>query len=301
MKILLLIVYSISFVFANTFDFKLQPIQLSQNTYYFYGKEEYFSKQNGGDIANSAFIITDKSVILIDTGSSVGYAEQMKKEIYKITKKPIKHIINTHHHPDHFLGNNAFKTSDIYASMFTTNEIIQNGDLYIVNLVQIVNEAMKNTEIKSPNKVLSQQELILDSYKLKILHFEGHTKSDIVIYDENTKILFASDLIFNQRAIATTHANIDKWVDSLNQLEKIDYKILVPGHGIASKTKDPIKGNISYLKFLDSTLTKSAKLGLNVFEILNQEVPKDIRNYSMFEEEFERSIINLFPYYEAND
>jgi len=298
MKILLLITYSISFIFANNFDFKLKPIKIAENTYYFYGKEEYFSKQNGGDISNSAFIITDKSVILIDTGSSVQYAEQMKKEIAKITKKPIKYIINTHHHPDHFLGNNAFKNSDIYASKFTTNEIRQNGDFYIENLVQIVSNAMNNTEIKSPNKIIKEQELVLDSYTLKILHFDGHTKSDIVIYDENTKILYTSDLIFNQRALATPHANINQWINSLKKLEKIDYELLVPGHGLISKTKKPIIDNISYLKFLDNILKNSAKKGLSIFEILNQDIPKNIKDYSIFEEEFERSVINLFPSYE---
>ena len=296
MKIFILFFYLV--LFANAFD--LKPIQTAENSYYFYGKEEYFSKENGGDIANASFIITANSVILIDTGSSKSYGEQVKKQIEKITSKPIKYILNTHHHPDHFLGNSAFSSSDIYAADFTKNEIEQNGDLYIVNLVNLVGEAMNNTKIKAPNQVLTAKTLDLDGYKLDIFHLDGHTQSDIVIYDENTKILYASDLVFNKRTLTTPHANMQNWLKSLEELEKINYSILVPGHGLASKTKEPIKENIAYLNYLDNTLKNSVKEGLDVFEILEKPIPKEFESFTMFKEEFERSVINLYPSYEKD-
>ena len=300
MKYFILIICYLTLSFSNDFDYKLEAIKLSENSYYFYGKEEYFSKENGGDIANASFIITANSVILIDTGSSKSYGEQVKKQIEKITSKPIKYILNTHHHPDHFLGNSAFSSSDIYAAEFTKNEIEQNGDLYIVNLVNLVGEAMNNTKIKAPNQVLTAKTLDLDGYKLDIFHLDGHTQSDIVIYDENTKILYASDLVFNKRTLTTPHANMQNWIKSLEELEKIDYSILVPGHGLASKTKEPIKENIAYLNYLDSTLKSSVKEGLDVFEILEKAIPKEFESFTMFKEEFERSVINLYPSYEKD-
>lgn len=300
MKYFILIICYLTLSFSNDFDYKLEAIKLSENSYYFYGKEEYFSKENGGNIANASFIITANSVILIDTGSSKSYGEQVKKQIEKITSKPIKYILNTHHHPDHFLGNSAFSSSDIYAAEFTKNEIEQNGDLYIVNLVNLVGEAMNNTKIKTPNQVLTTKTLDLDGYKLDILHLDGHTQSDIAIYDENTKIFYASDLVFNKRTLTTPHANMQNWIKSLEELEKIDYSILVPGHGLASKTKEPIKENIAYLNYLDNTLKNSVKEGLDVFEILEKPIPKEFESFTMFKEEFERSVINLYPSYEKD-
>ena len=300
MKYFILIICYLTLSFSNDFDYKLKAIKLSENSYYFYGKEEYFSKENGGDIANASFIITANSVILIDTGSSKSYGEQVKKQIEKITSKPIKYILNTHHHPDHFLGNSAFSSSDIYAAEFTKNEIEQNGDLYIVNLVNLVGEAMNNTKIKAPNQVLTTKTLNLDGYKLDILHLDGHTQSDIAIYDENTKILYASDLVFYKRTPSTPHANIENWIKSLKELEKIDYSILVPGHGISSSSKEPILENIAYLEFLDNTLKTAAIKGLDIFEILDKPIPKEFESFTMFKEEFERSVINLYPFYEKD-
>ena len=300
MKYFILIICYLTLSFSNDFDYKLEAIKLSENSYYFYGKEEYFSKENGGDIANASFIITANSVILIDTGSSKSYGEQVKKQIEKITSKPIKYILNTHHHPDHFLGNSAFSSSDIYAAEFTKNEIEQNGDLYIVNLVNLVEKEKKKKKIKAPNQVLTTKTLNLDGYKLDILHLDGHTQSDIAIYDENTKILYASDLVFNKRTLTTPHANMQNWLKSLEELEKINYSILVPGHGLASKTKEPIKENIAYLNYLDNTLKNSVKEGLDVFEILEKPIPKEFESFTMFKEEFERSVINLYPSYEKD-
>ncbi|MFK2823606.1 quinoprotein relay system zinc metallohydrolase 1 [Arcobacter sp. YIC-80] len=297
MKLLLLIIASIS-CYANSFDFKIKPIKLTENSYYVYGKEEYFSKQNGGDIANSAFIITKNSVILIDTGSSVEYGQQLKKAIKKITNKPIKYIINTHHHPDHFLGNYAFKDVKIYATKHTKDDIKNNGELYISNIVNLVGKAAYTTKVKAPNSLLEKKELVLDGYKLKVLYLNGHTKSDIVIYDEKTKILYASDLVFNNRALATPHANLHDWIKTLEKLKTIDFKVLVAGHGKASYDKKVLDENIFYLNYLDTTLKNAVKQGFDTFEILEQAHPKEVQNYSMFKEEFERSIINLYPKYE---
>lgn len=296
MKNLILIFLVFDFMFA--FDYKLKPIKLDENNYYFYGKEEYFSPTNGGDIANVSFIITKNSVILIDTGSSFEYGLQIKQNIEKITSKPVKYIINTHHHPDHFLGNSAFEKSDIFATSYTKEEIEKNGDLYIVNLTNIVQSAMKNTKIKIPNNILNEKELVFDDYKLKLLYLDGHTKSDVAIYDENSKILYASDLVFNKRTLATPHANLQNWIKALEELRKIDYKILVAGHGVSSVGKTAIDENIAYLRFLDNTLRQSAIDGLDIFEILNKPIPKEFENFSMFKEEFERSVINLYPLYE---
>lgn len=297
MKFLILIF--LVFSSLKAFDYKLKPIKLNENSYYFYGKEEYFSPSNGGDIANVSFIVTKNSVILIDTGSSYEYGLQIKEEIKKITQNPIKYIINTHHHPDHFLGNSAFE-SDIFATTYTVNEITQNGDLYIVNLVNIIQSAMKDTKIKAPNKELNTKTLDLDGYKLEILYLDGHTKSDVAVFDLQTKILYSADLVFYKRTPATAHANIKKWIKSLQELEQIDYSLLVSGHGVATTSKEPIKENISYLKFLDETLKESAKKGLDIYEILEKPTPKEFESFTMFKEEFERSVINLYPSYEKD-
>ena len=66
------------------------------------------------------------------------------------------------------------------------------------------------------------------------------------------------------------------------------------------ETKEPIKENIAYLNYLDNTLKNSVKEGLDVFEILEKPIPKEFESFTMFKEEFERSVINLYPSYEKD-
>ncbi|MFA9373123.1 MAG: quinoprotein relay system zinc metallohydrolase 1 [Poseidonibacter sp.] len=288
-------------LFAQDFDYKLKPIKIAKNTYSLIGETEFFSVKNGGNISNSSFIITKEGVIVIDTGSSFRYGQQMLEAIKKITNKPIKMVINTHHHPDHFLGNQAFKNSTILASEYTKNDISNNGDLYIINLLNLTYKWMNKTEVKAPNKTLKpfvDKYIKLGKHKLKVIYLEGHTDSDIALYDEYTKTLFASDLIFYNRIAATPHANIEKWIISLEKLRQVDYKVLVPGHGPISYNKEPFDQMKRYLIYLDNTLKESAKKGLSVFEILQLNKPEEFRNMDMIKDEFERSIINLYPKYE---
>ncbi len=294
----ILLLFFLTSLFSKEFDFNLKVLKIAPNTYFVEGKKEYFSQNNGGDIANSSFIVSNDGVLVIDTGSSYIYGKQLLKEIRKITNKPIKYVINTHHHPDHFLGNQAFRGAIIMASKYTKDYISKHGDEYITNLVNIVQYAMKDTEVLAPNKVLNSKYINLGKHKLKILYLNGHTQDDLVLYDQYTGVLFVSDLIFYNRAAATPHANIKQWIKTLNKLKEIPYKLLVSGHGEVSKSKKPIIQMISYLKYLDNILKVSSKKGLGVYEILEIKKPKEFKDIFMLDEEFERSIINLYPKYE---
>lgn len=298
MKIIILALIFTFSLHSLDFDYKLKATKVSKNTYVVKGKKEYFSQENGGDIANSSFIVSSQGVILIDTGSSYLYGKQLLKLIRTITDKKIVYVINTHHHPDHFLGNQAFKDSDIYASSYTKEYITNNANEYILNMVNIIQYAMNETEVHSPNKTLKSKYISLGEHKLKVLYLKGHTKDDIVLYDEYTKTLFASDLVFYNRLAATPHANIKQWIKTLEFLKTIKYELLVPGHGEVSKAKTPINQMISYLKYLDKTLKDSAKKGLSVFEILELKTPEEFKDIAMVKDEFERSVINLYPKYE---
>lgn len=296
MRLILILAFIINSSFA--FDYKLKAKLIAKNTYFIEGKTEYFSKENGGDISNSVFITTKDGVIVIDTGSSYIYGKQQIEQIKKVTSKPVKYVVNTHHHPDHFLGNQAYKDADILASKYTKDYILKNGDGYIINLINITLNAMKETEVKAPNIELKKKYIKLGKHNLKVIYVNGHTKDDVILYDEYTKTLFVSDIVFYNRTAATPHADIKKWIKALEKIKKIPYKLLVPGHGSVSTTKEPIIQMIDYLSYLDETLKESAKKGLMVFEILEMKRPKEFQNLAMIKEEFERSVINLYPSYE---
>src|SRR4030081_1402946 len=53
---------------------------------------------------NSTALITDEGVVLVDDKFAVDH-DNIVAEVKKVTGKPIRYVINTHHHADHSGGN----------------------------------------------------------------------------------------------------------------------------------------------------------------------------------------------------
>jgi len=64
---------------------------------------------NDYDSSNSGFLVTDDGVLVIDTRQHPRDGQDLIDRIRKVTDKPIKWVINTHFHGDHYLGNPAFR------------------------------------------------------------------------------------------------------------------------------------------------------------------------------------------------
>ena len=108
MRWMLLLFMSLSLPALADLDYSLKPRQIAEDTWLLEGSTDNFAKANGGNIVNTAFIVTEPGVVVIDTGPSKRYGEAMRKAIAAITDKPVIQVLLTHHHPDHVLGNQAF-------------------------------------------------------------------------------------------------------------------------------------------------------------------------------------------------
>lgn len=58
---------------------------------------------------NTIFIIGKKDVTVIDTNISSEYTKEVLAELKKLTKKPVKYVVNTHWHEDHIIGNHVYR------------------------------------------------------------------------------------------------------------------------------------------------------------------------------------------------
>jgi cyclase len=68
--------------------------------------------------SNAAVILTNDGVVVVDSHSKPSAAQALYREIRGITKNPVRKIINTHFHWDHWQGN------QVYAAEFPNLEII---------------------------------------------------------------------------------------------------------------------------------------------------------------------------------
>ena len=275
-------------------DYGLTPRPIAPDTYVLEGSIEHFSRDNGGNILNTGFIVTASGVVVIDTGPSRLYGEQLKQAIAEVTDRPIIRIYITHHHPDHFLGNQAFSTHDIWALADTIHAAKEEGEGLSENMYLLVGDWMLGTEVVPPNIVAESETIMVDGHQLELLALSGHTGADLVIFDRTTGVLFAGDLVFNQRTPTTPHADIPTWLRSLERLKQTKFSLLVPGHGPVATDMEPIDATADYLRWLDGALRQAAERGMAPAEVLDLKVPERFQHLSVLRQEVRRSVTHLY-------
>jgi glyoxylase-like metal-dependent hydrolase (beta-lactamase superfamily II) len=83
-------------------DKYLETIKVSENVYVFKPKIDW----NHG---NGVAIIGPDGVFFIDTYIQFNYADEAIRRLRRVTKLPVRYVLNTHWHNDHVTGNGVFK------------------------------------------------------------------------------------------------------------------------------------------------------------------------------------------------
>ncbi len=296
--VLLFLLASSSVVAKNRFDYQLQPQKIAKDTYVFIGVKEDLTSDNGGNIVNTAFIVTTDGVIVIDTGPSYIYGKQMRAAIQSVTDKPVIKILLTHHHPDHIFGNQAFADVPVYALPDTLSLIKRDAPAFLDNMYRMVGYWMSDTELTQNIKPLELETESFSDHQLRYLSVTGHTDADLIIFDESTGVLFAGDVVFHNRALTTPHIDIDALRSTLNELLQMNYTLIVPGHGEVSDSMAPIEQTLAYLDWLEVTLRESVADGLDMNEALQIPIPDQFAGMGNIQREYTRSVTHLYPRFE---
>lgn len=135
--------------------YDLRPVEVAQGLWMVEGATEHFSAENGGAIVNVALLDTDDGLLVIDTGSSLRYGEALRAAALQLAGRGVAEVIVTHHHPDHFFGDQAFADLPIRALDRTAALAAEHGDGYADNLYRLLGDWMRGTEPVPPNAALA--------------------------------------------------------------------------------------------------------------------------------------------------
>lgn len=276
-------------------DYNLQPIAVADGVYVFIGRTENFSRTNGGNIANTGFIVGKDGVVVIDTGPSRLYGEQQRAAIARVTPLPVKQVYITHAHPDHFLGDQVYSADIIAALPATAAAIRKNGETLSDNLYRLVGGWMLGTNVVAPAQEVSEGPVTRAGRKLRLISAAGHTAGDLMIYDEVTKTLFTGDLVFLRRAPTTPNADVPRWLMTLDEIDKLDFRTLVPGHGPVVHDHTAVAQTRDYLRWLTGTLRDAANRGLDMPEVMSLPLPGRFKDLPVADTEYTRSVSHLYP------
>lgn len=282
------------------FDYRLHPRQIAADTWLLEGSTDNFAESNGGNIVNTAFIVTAEGVLVIDSGPSKRYGEAMRQAIAGVTDKPLYKVLLTHHHPDHVLGNQAFAGVPIAALAGTRELLSRQGSAMAENMYRLVGDWMRGTEVVLPDETVEPGVQDIGGHRLRLLALSGHTGADLAILDESTGVLFAGDLVFYQRALTTPNSpGLEIWQADLETLQKLPWRLIVPGHGPLARDAAPFAQMHDYLGWLDSLLRGAAGRGEDMNEVIRAPIPERFAAVSLSRYELIRSVSHLYPRYET--
>lgn len=281
--IITLFYFSTNFCLANSFNIS----EVEKNIFLHYGIHEDSSIKNQGDIANIGFIVGKKSVLIIDTGGTLEIAKNLLETVKNKTSLPISHVVITHGHPDHYLGSEIFKISNI---QFIGHEnlkrsINMNFNFYkTLQASSIEDQSILDIKPVFPDLEIKKNQTIsvdLGDREVKIRAWEsGHTDSDLSVYDVKSKILWTENIFVNR--IPSVRASILGWKKNLEITSKMDINKIIPGHGKITTKDEALLPMLSYFRRMIKEIRTLHDKGINI-ETAQKEVAKDNKeNWLLF-------------------
>jgi glyoxylase-like metal-dependent hydrolase (beta-lactamase superfamily II) len=200
-----------------------QPMQIKEVK-----SSVYMVTGNGG---NSTVVVGPSGVVLVDTknpGDKI--YDELNDKIKSVTSEPVAEVLITHHHADHSGNTLLFLNHGV--PVIGHQEELQALQTYVSNA----------TPRPTPPSITYNTELTTTAggVKVEAHHWgAGHTAGDTVVYFPAQKVVSGGDEV-----VAVTPncdypfgGSVSGWLTSLDAIAKLDFDVVIPGHGNDPMTK----------------------------------------------------------------
>ena len=273
--------------------------QAAPGIYVHHGKHLDINAGYGGDICNISFIVGSKGVAEVDTGGSPKVGAQLRAAIRKITSLPILYVINTHVHPDHSMGNAAFKNDHpaFVGSAKLAAVMAQRKEAYLRNAPSWVGADAEGTEMIPPTlPVEGSMTLDLGGRSLQLTAYPtAHSTSDLTVFDNTSKTLLTGDLLFIERT-PSIDGDLKGWLSVIAEMRNVPAVLAVPGHGPQTKDmRTALDNETRYLTRLLEDVRAAIKQGKSLEQAIDEAVQSERDKWVLFEIVNRRNISLVYP------
>lgn len=246
---------------------KVKAVRLSEHSYYIPGLSGAASPENQGFMSNAGFVVTGEGVVVFDTLGTPSLAATMLDQIRKVTRAPIKLVIVSHYHADHYYGLQVFKDAgaEIWAHEGARGAI---GSDAARERYEQRKDVLKPFVADGLQRFIEPDRWLAGDvdFKLGGVHFRlrhvgpAHSAEDLVLHVEPDGVLYAGDLVFKGRVPFVGDADSRLWLAALEKLIALKPKLLVPGHGGAStRPMTDLTLTRDYLRYLRQAMGKAVE------------------------------------------
>jgi glyoxylase-like metal-dependent hydrolase (beta-lactamase superfamily II) len=226
---------------AGAADPVLEPIRIAPRAWVVQGDPGVASAANRGFNSNAAFVETSAGVVVIDALGTPALGRSLVRAIREVTAAPIRRVILTHYHADHFYGLEALKEAgaEVWAH--------HGGRAYLES-----EEARRRLEQRrrelapwfdaSTRLVAADRWLPGDTtFVFGDTRFElvalgpAHSPDDLMIVLPGEGVVFSGDVVVAGRVPFVGEADSRRWLAAIDRVLGRHPRILVSGHGPFSR------------------------------------------------------------------
>ena len=218
---------------------------------------------------NTAIIESDGGLIVVDTHSKPSAARVIIERLRAMTGKPVRYVINTHFHWDHWHGNEAYPKAypdaEIVTNRITREAMARKGLKRIQDHIRQVPaeiaalEAALGRATGADERAKIQRDLgLARAYlgevralepalptiafeqtmtlyrrdrEIQLLHLgRAHTEGDVFVYLPREKVVITGDALIGWTPYMGDGYPED-WAGTLDRLAQLDFTHIIMGHG----------------------------------------------------------------------
>ena len=233
---------------------------------------------------HQAIFITTTEGVLVTDPISADAATWLKEEITKLTDKPVRYVVYSHHHSDHITGGKVFADQATYVS-------------HAAARAPIVDAADPTTPV--PTLTFTDRMFIdLGGKHVELIYTgKNHSDNSLVLLLPQNKLLFAVDFIpVETVAYRTMRSDYpDDWIESLKRVEQLEFDMLVPGHGKIGK-KEHVRMFRGYLEDLRAAVLEQVKKGASLDETKKAVQLHKYESWSHYADWFPENVEGMYRY-----
>jgi cyclase len=223
-------------------------------------------------INNTGFVVGASRVAAVDACSTEARTRGLLAAIGATAGgRPVRTLVNTHHHGDHTHGNYLFRDATIVAHERCRAEILAEGPpgtSKLVNSGTWTDVEWGEIETAPPFVTYTDRvNLYVDELRCEVIHVgrPAHSTNDSIVWIPQRRVLFAGDLLFNGGTPFLLAGSVAGALVAVAALRDFDAETIVPGHGPVCGP-EVIDDVLGYLNFVLDLARAGTAAGVSPLE-----------------------------------
>jgi glyoxylase-like metal-dependent hydrolase (beta-lactamase superfamily II) len=254
----------------------MEVVKLSAHSHYVLGQTGLVSSTNQGFNSNAGFVVTADGVVVFDALGTPALGKRLAELIARTTSQPVRRIVVSHYHADHFYGLQAFAAAQAPQVQVWADEQVREylaGDAPTARLAERKDSLYPwvndKTRLVAPDIYVSGDTVFrMGGLTFRVLRAgPAHTPEDLMLLVEEDGVLFVGDLMFAGRIPFVGDADVSAWIGAIDRVLALKPRLVVGGHGPASTNAGAdLQMTRDYLLYLRTQVAAAFDDGLDFEE-----------------------------------